>query len=218
MPNISAHPFQLELITTEEEHEASSTENPEATVNEKEKEGRLLLSIAAEPVMRLALNEATRRHALGDTGLLAHYTRLFLEENDLSLYDQEHWTSVSAADVRAMDQGRPIELGAVRRFAATAKRLSQSAESRLYWERIFVRLAQCPDLTDYDAASPSLSVSAGIAEDEFTLRFAELTSPRSREAVVRLIAALRSIEIAAVPHSVSDDEAVLSRPCTSNAA
>jgi hypothetical protein len=154
------------------------------------------LPVEAEMLPTLRILEESGYNALGDRGLLAHYTRAILEENGLSYQEQETRTGVPMAVVHRMVHGRVVRLSAVRQFAAAAARLTHREDTRLYWLRLFERLSRLPGRADLDNSG---SRFVGFETEEVVARFSLLRSSASREAVLRLIAALESLEESSPP-------------------
>lgn len=175
-------PVQLELVV--------STDSPISAADAS------LASADPETPTTLRILEEAGFSALGDRGLLAHYTRAVLEENGLSYQEQEGRTGVPMAAVHRMVHGRVVRLSVVRQFAAAAARLTHREDTRLYWLRLFERLSRLPGRADLDnSGAPFVRFEI----EEVVARFSLLRSSESREAVLRLIAALESLEEAVPP-------------------
>jgi hypothetical protein len=100
------------------------------------------------PVLILTDYAEMERYALGDRGVLAHYTETLLRENGLSYRDQEGQTGVPAALVYRMAYGGLVTPLDVHRFARTAGRMTQREDARLFWTRLEARLANLLGVSD----------------------------------------------------------------------
>lgn len=111
-------------------------------------------NIPLHPTLTLTDYAEMERAAIGDRGILAHYTDTILRENGLSYQEQEAVTGIAGEQVYRMAYGGQVSPGAVRQFARVAARMTVHVDAELFWARLENRLSLLLGSLDEDVIPP----------------------------------------------------------------